>query len=154
MNTVQNPADESAIRTLYQRMIDSWDRNDAHAYAANFTEDSDYIAFDGSHWRGRKANADNHDDLFRTFLKGSRLSGVIKDLQFLSPEIAVMHGEGAVLLRGQTQIQPSRRSIQTYVLVKRNGDWQVAAFHNTRIRPISAFAKALFRLMQKLTGNG
>lgn len=127
--------DEAAIRQLFENLIASWNKGDAHAYAAQFTEDSDYIAFDGTHFKGRKANADNHQKLFNTFLKGSTLEQQrIIALRFLTSEVALLHMTGTVKLRWQTKPAPGRLSIQTLVAVKQKGEWKFAAFQNTRIQ--------------------
>src|SRR5918994_7036456 len=44
--------DEQEIRELMDRLSDSWARGDAQGYGAEFTEDCDYIAFDGTRFRG------------------------------------------------------------------------------------------------------
>jgi hypothetical protein len=48
-------ADETAVRGLFQQLLDAWGRGDGAAYAALFTEDADYVAFDGSRTVGRQA---------------------------------------------------------------------------------------------------
>lgn len=45
---VANPADEAAVRGLYERLTDGWNRDSADAFAAAFAEDGDLIAFDGT----------------------------------------------------------------------------------------------------------
>lgn len=67
--------DEMAIRDLFQRLLDSWGSGDGYAYAAHFTQDSDYVAFDGTHYKGCEENAIVHQQLFNTWLKGTRLNG-------------------------------------------------------------------------------
>jgi len=47
--TTQTTADEDAIRAIHQRMIDAWNTGDAAAFAAAFTDDADFIAFEGTH---------------------------------------------------------------------------------------------------------
>jgi uncharacterized protein (TIGR02246 family) len=133
--TLDPPAktDETAIRQLFTRLEEAWNAGDATAYGECFTPDSDYITFDGSHVQGRDANADAHRKLFETFLKGSKLTGQISDLRFLSPDVAVLHATGNVKLRWQSRPAPGRESIQTYVAVKQDGAWRFAAFHNSRI---------------------
>jgi len=66
--------DAASVRRLTERLADAWARNDADAYAASFTEDSDYVAFDGTHLKGRAANAEHHRALFETVLRGTRLT--------------------------------------------------------------------------------
>jgi uncharacterized protein (TIGR02246 family) len=127
--------DEAAIRQLFQNLVTSWNKGDGTAYASQFTEDSDYIAFDGTHLKGRKANAESHQKLFDTFLKGSTLEEQrITDLRFLTPDVALLHMVGTVKLSWQKKPAPGRSSIQTLIAVKQNGEWKFAAFQNTRIQ--------------------
>jgi uncharacterized protein (TIGR02246 family) len=43
--------DEDAIRKLYQQMIDGWNAGNGNAFAAPYTEDSDFIGFDGMYMK-------------------------------------------------------------------------------------------------------
>lgn len=125
-------AGEEAIHNLFGQMCASWDAGDSDAYAAQFTNDADYIVFDGTHLKGREAIAAVHRQLF-TFMKGSSLKGQITEIRFLSPDIALVYATGAILLPGDTEIQPDRKSIQTMVATKQNDHWLFTAFQNTRI---------------------
>ena len=51
----QNSGDEKvvAIRTLYKQMLDGWNSGSGDAFARPFTDDSDFIGFDGTHMKGR-----------------------------------------------------------------------------------------------------
>jgi len=69
--------DEMAVRQLFQALNAAWAAGDAVAYAALFTEDADYLAFDGVNQKGRAAIIAGHKPLFEKFLKGSRLTGDI-----------------------------------------------------------------------------
>lgn len=129
-----SPADQAALRDLFQGLIDSWNSGSGDAYAAQFTEDSDYIAFNGEHFKGRRKNAEVHQKLFDTFLKGSTLEGQdISSLRLLTPEVAILHAIGTVKLRWQKHPAPGRKAVQTLVAVKRDRTWRFAAFHNSRI---------------------
>jgi len=46
--------DESAIRQLQARQEDAWNRHDATAYAALFTDDGDVVNVVGWWWKGRR----------------------------------------------------------------------------------------------------
>ena len=130
-------ANESLVRALYQQFIEAW--GDIDAYVALFTEDGDYVTFDGSHARGRSEIAKAHRPLFEGILKGSRLVdvGIPVEVRFLSPDVALIHSGGAVLRSHQKK--PSRRaiSVQTLVAVKQEDRWLFAAFQNTRYRPFA-----------------
>lgn len=41
------PAEETAVRGLVRRLLEAWGRGDGSAYGAWFTDDADYVAFDG-----------------------------------------------------------------------------------------------------------
>ncbi len=134
--TTTNPADEMAIRNLYQELMDGWNLGSGTAFAAAFTEDGDLVAFDGTHFRGRKEIAPFHQQLFEKWLKGTRLVGEVKDVRFLSPDVALMHAEGTTVMRGKSEPSPERASIQTLVATREGGEWRLAAFQNTRVRPM------------------
>ena len=134
--TTTNPADEAAVCDLYQQLMDGWNRGSGDAFAAVFTEDGDLVAFDGTHFKGRQEIAPFHQQLFDKWMKGTRLVGQVKDMRFLSPDIAVMHAVGGTVMPGKTEPSPERDSIQTLVATRQNGEWRLAAFQNTRVRPI------------------
>jgi uncharacterized protein (TIGR02246 family) len=141
-------ADEAAIRCLFRDLLDAWDRGDGHAYGAAFTDDADYVAFDGSHTCGRTAIAEWHQQLFDRWLKGTRLSGQIERTRFVSDEVAILVATGATLFAGATR--PRRPSIQTLVATKRDGAWRFTAFHNTRIQHRSRLQWLLFGIATRV----
>ena len=132
--TTTNPADEAAVRDLYQQLMDGWNRGSGEAFAAVFVEDGDLVAFDGTHFKGRKEIASFHQQLFDKWMKKTRLVGQVKDVRFLSPDVAVMHAVGGTVMRGKTDPSPERDSIQTLVATRQGGEWRLAAFQNTRVR--------------------
>lgn len=141
--TTHHQTDEAEIRTLFEDLLDDWGRGDGEAYGSRFTEDADYVAFDGSHTKGRAEIAASHQQLFDKFLKGTRLTGSILSIKFVNPDMALVHATGGTVMRGKKKRSPKRDSIQTLVAVRREGEWRFAAFHNSRIRPISGGASFL-----------
>jgi uncharacterized protein (TIGR02246 family) len=130
--------DRQAIEKLFADMYQAWADNDAPRYAACFEPDSDYIAFDGTHVHGRADNERLHRVLFQGILRGTRLEGGLVQLRPLTAEVVVAHATGAVLFPWQRELKKNRLSIQTLVLVKREGRWLAAAFQNTRVKPMPA----------------
>ncbi|MGH7231061.1 MAG: SgcJ/EcaC family oxidoreductase [Nitrospiraceae bacterium] len=131
-----NSIGEADIRALYQQLMDGWNRSSGEAFAAPFTEDGDFIAFDGTHVKGRHVIASVHQQLFKTYLKGTRLVGQVTSVRFLREDVALVHANGGTVMAGKSAPSPERDSIQTLVAVKQDGEWRLAAFHNTRVRPI------------------
>jgi uncharacterized protein (TIGR02246 family) len=127
-----NAADEATIRAFHQQMTNAWNKGSGEAFAAPFTEDADFIAFEGTHLKGRREIVSFHQQLFDTSVKGSRLEGEVKFVRFLNPQLAVMNGIVRVTLPGQTESSPSRDSMQLFVVTKRDGQWCVEALLNAR----------------------
>ncbi|MBD3881605.1 SgcJ/EcaC family oxidoreductase [Phormidium tenue FACHB-886] len=141
--------DEVLIRNLCQSLLQSWGNGDGHAYAAHFTEDSDYIAFDGTHYKGREENAIAHQYLFETWLKDTRLAGQVERIRFLSRDVAIVHLAGGMLMTPKS-MQAKRPSIQTLVAVKQDGNWQFTAFHNCRIQQRNGLQNILFGIATRI----
>ena len=140
-NTTNHSADEAVVRALYQQLMDGWNQGSGDAFASVFTEHGDLIGFDGTHFKGRQEIAPFHQQLFdNKWLKGSRLVGEVKDVRFLSPDVALMHAVGGTVLRGKSEPVPERDSIQTLVATRQDGEWRLAAFQNTRLHPMDSSA--------------
>lgn len=118
--------------------MDGWNRGSGEALAAPFAEDGHLVAFDGTHFEGRREIASFHQPLFDIWLKGTRLVGQVKSVRFLNADVALMHVIGSTVMRGESKPSPVRDSIQTLVATRRDGQWKLAAFQNTRLRPMSA----------------
>lgn len=137
-------ADEAAIRNVLATLSEAWNKADVTAFASVFTEDVDYVTFMGTHLKGIPENVKAHQQLWNsTFMKGSRLEGEVKDVRFLNETTAIVHAVGAVKLRWQKKAPTNRLSISTNVLVKRNGQWLITAFHNCRIQKLPWFIRLL-----------
>jgi uncharacterized protein (TIGR02246 family) len=136
--------DEAAVRALYELLMEGWNRGSSEAFAAPFAEDADFIAFDGSHLKGREEIASFHRPLFATHLKGTHLIGRVKNIRILSSGVALIHAVGGTVKRGKAGPAPERNSIQTLVATKCGIEWRFAAFQNTRVRPIGRNAGGTF----------
>ncbi|MFC5751508.1 SgcJ/EcaC family oxidoreductase [Actinomadura rugatobispora] len=117
------------IAGLLSRLAEAWNAGDATAYAAVFTDDADYIAFDGTHTRGRAAIESSHRWLFDGPLKGSTMSAP-------GDTAAKPLADGPVLViaRGGTALAggPPRDSIVSFTAVGTPEGWRFASFQNTR----------------------
>ncbi len=101
-------ADESAVRALVQKCIEGWNKGSGEAFAAQFAEDSDFVGSPGGHIKGRRQNASNHQRIFDTFYKGTRLWLQVKSVRFLRPDVALVHTASKVLKPGESDASPER----------------------------------------------
>jgi uncharacterized protein (TIGR02246 family) len=130
--TIAGWSDETAVRALYIHLMDGWNAGSGALFAAPFADDADLVGFDGTHLRGREAIAAFHQQLFDTYVQGSRLVGKITGVRFLTADVALMHAVGGTVLAGASDLAPDRNSVQTLVAVRDGGVWRLAAFQNTR----------------------
>ncbi|QHT67232.1 SgcJ/EcaC family oxidoreductase [Rhodocytophaga rosea] len=145
MDTTQiktSQVDADSIQEVFATLATAWNTADADLFSSVFTPDADYVTFNGQHLKGREAIAQVHMDLWRKFLKGSRLvSAEPMQIRFVHETLAIAHGKGAVLMRWQKKPSENRLSINTNVLIKQNGQWYITAFHNCRIQKMPWFIR-------------
>ncbi|MGY1622846.1 SgcJ/EcaC family oxidoreductase [Geodermatophilus sp. SYSU D00965] len=130
-------ATHAELVDLFARMCSAWTAGDAAGYGACFTEDSDYVSYDGTHARGRRTMVENHDRLFHGVLSHSALVGEVESVRFLRDDVAVVHATGSVQMPWRASLPKRRSSRQTIVAVRGDDGWRIAALHNGRIRPVT-----------------
>lgn len=91
--------DDAQIAALFARTCRAWTDGDAQAYGACFTDDCDYVSFDGARAQGRRAVVESHDRLFRGVLFGSALVGDVESIRYV--------GEGVALVRCRNGASPA-----------------------------------------------
>lgn len=130
--------DEEAVRELYQQLVRGWNAGDGAQFAAAFADDGDLVAFDGTHFRSRAVIQRAQQELFDRWVKGTRLIGEVSGVRFLGPDAALMHARGGTIPRGKRMADPARDSLQTLVATRTAEGWRLAAFQNTRVRPMGS----------------
>jgi len=133
-NSKDRNADEKALHDLFQEQQEGWNQGDGQAFAASFTEDADYIVWNGTYLKGRQTIAAAHQQLFDTRYQGSRLEGFIKHIRFLSDDIALLHLHGRPQIPDQAVPAPEQYSIQTLVGIRQADGWRFTSFQNTLIQ--------------------
>lgn len=118
--------DEAAVRGLLDKINEAWARGDATSYASYHAPDADLIDFRGIHAAGRDEIIALMQPAFDTVLKNTRVEARIVALRFLGPDVALFHTEGRIVPTGAP-------AVQTFVTIRTDDGWQIAAFQNTRI---------------------
>jgi uncharacterized protein (TIGR02246 family) len=129
-------SDEQELKALFQRLCQAWTDGDAAAYGACFTADCDYVSFDGTRAHGRESVVESHDKLFRGVLFGTALVGDIEAIRYIANDVAVLHGNGSVLVAWRSKLPKRRLTRNTLVAVRGPEGWRFTAIHNGRIRPV------------------
>jgi len=122
------------ITNLIHSTADAWAAGDGHAYGAHFTADASYVTWVGTLYRGRDEIASSHQVLFAKFLKDTKLADEIVEIRFYGADTAVVNTRGDVY-KGTRPTKLGKA--QTYTVVREaDGQWRIAAFHNTKRRPL------------------
>jgi uncharacterized protein (TIGR02246 family) len=122
--------DEAAIRAIHRQMIEAWNRGSAEGFAAAFTDEADFVAFEDTHLTGHAQIVAFHRQIFNTVVKGSRLEGEVKFVRFLGPRLALMHSVVRTTLAGHIEPFPGRDSMQLYVVMKHDEGWRAEGLLN------------------------
>jgi uncharacterized protein (TIGR02246 family) len=91
--------DEEQIKAVLENLSKAWNNADAELFGSCFTEDCDYVTFNGQHIKGRKANMETHRKLWNGILSGSKLVGGTQSIRFPAENMALVHATGSVKLR-------------------------------------------------------
>jgi uncharacterized protein (TIGR02246 family) len=132
--------DEMAVQAVIAGALRAWSRGDGSSYAACFSSETSDTAFFGLCRDGRAANAELHGALFQFAAKGVAFSANIEAIEWLSEEVALV----------RTASYGAAPGYQTYVMVRRDGEWRIRSFQHT---PVSAFAGWAARRLGKARGR-
>lgn len=122
METAMNPQtqvtppavhpDDTHIRTLYHNVLHTWNQRNPTAFAALFHPDGNSIGFDGS-------------QVTAAYI------GIIRELRFLTPDVALLRAVAGLVPPGQTDLNPATNAIQTLIAVRHDNTWRIALYQNT-----------------------
>jgi uncharacterized protein (TIGR02246 family) len=131
---------EKEIGQLLARQEQAWNRGAPEAHAADIEEDAWFTNILGQTPSGKTAFVERHRQVFGTIFRGSRLRLEVLRIRPLAPEVAMV--ETRAVLSGFQALPPGvaagpdgalhTRLLQ--VLVKRAGEWLVAAYHNVDVK--------------------
>jgi uncharacterized protein (TIGR02246 family) len=125
----------TSVEDALTRLAAAWNDGDATAYAGLFTADATYVIFDGTVVRGRTAIEEGHRALFAGPLRGFRMEPpAAVPVRYLGADVAHVLATGGTRPPGQEELPADRASVVSFVLVRDEDDWKIAAFQNTRAR--------------------
>ena len=123
-------SDETAVRSLYQRMIEGWNQHSADAFAAPFAEDGEAIGFDGSQMQGRAEIAATLRLIFADHVTAPYVCKV-KSVRLVTAEVAVLRAIVGMVPPGQSDLNPAVNAHQTVVASRRDGQWRILLLQTT-----------------------
>jgi uncharacterized protein (TIGR02246 family) len=124
------PNDEQEVRELYRRLLDGWNRRDAAAMAALFTENGNVVGFDGSQLNGPGEIAAVLGKIFAEH-QTPPFVDIVREVRSLSPDVALLRATVGMAPPGQAELNPALNAIQSLVAARRGGQWRIELFQNT-----------------------
>ncbi|MEU9826060.1 SgcJ/EcaC family oxidoreductase [Micromonospora chersina] len=125
--------EEGAVLTAPLRIRAAWGDNDADAFAGLFIENGSLLIGD-TQLNGREEIRAYMAKAFAGGWKGTRLTEQPRDIRLIADEVAVAITEGGIVRPGEDGLDPLNEERAMWVLVKRDGDWRVAARQTSPIR--------------------
>jgi uncharacterized protein (TIGR02246 family) len=124
------PDDVSAIQAVMADSYQAWSAGDATGMVANYTEDATAI-LPGSLRSGRDVIRESMALAFAGPLKDTSTENKQLSLRFVGRDAAIVVSESGILFAGQTEVPAAAKVNTTWVLEKRDGQWLIAAYHNS-----------------------
>ncbi|MFE9574939.1 SgcJ/EcaC family oxidoreductase [Nocardia sp. NPDC006044] len=123
-------ADEAAIQAVLADSYKAWAAGDADAMVADYTADATAI-MPGSLRDSRDVIRQSMALAFAGPLACSTTVNKQLGLRFVGTDAAIVISESAILFPGETEAPDERKVNATWVFEKRDGHWQIAAYHNS-----------------------
>jgi uncharacterized protein (TIGR02246 family) len=124
--------DAAAIQAVLADSYRAWEDGDAAGMVADYTSDATAI-LPGSLRSSRDMIRDSMALAFDGPLKYTSTYNKQLSLRFVGRDAAIVVSESGILFAGETDVPDERKVNATWVLEKRDGQWLIAAYHNSPI---------------------
>jgi uncharacterized protein (TIGR02246 family) len=125
--------DEAAIQAVLGNSYQAWEAGDADGMVAGYTADATAI-MPGSLRDSRDVIRQNMALAFEGPLKDSSTHNKQLSIRFVGRDAAIVISESAILFAGETEVPDDLRKVNcTWVFEKRDGQWLIAAYHNSPV---------------------
>ena len=124
--------DQAAIQAVLADSYQAWEAGDADGMVAGYTADATAI-MTGSLRGSRDVIRDSMALAFAGPLKNTSTYNRPLSLRFVGRDAAIVVSESGILFAGETQVPEARKVNATWVFEKRDGQWLIAAYHNSPV---------------------
>jgi uncharacterized protein (TIGR02246 family) len=129
-STTASEADRQAVLDVFARLYKAWEAGDADAFVADYTDDATVVQ-PGIYKKDRQEIRDSMAALFAGPLSGTRATDTPGKIRFLTDDTVIVVSEGGIIFPGQDAVSSEALVRATWVLVKRDGSWYIASYHNS-----------------------
>jgi uncharacterized protein (TIGR02246 family) len=122
--------DKAAIEAVLVDSYKAWEAGDADGMVADYTADATAI-MTGSLRDSRDAIRQNMALAFEGPLKGTSTWNKELSFRFVGTDAAIAVYESGILFGDQTEVPDAGKVNATWVFERRDGQWLIAAYHNS-----------------------
>jgi len=119
------------IAGVISNLETAWKNADGNAWAAQFTDDADFMVWFGYRLHGADAIGYGHQDLWDGFYAGTVFDLEIVAVRQIADDIAIAHLDGWVYPAEETRPETPAVSKPIVVLAKQENSWKIEVFQNT-----------------------
>jgi uncharacterized protein (TIGR02246 family) len=138
-----NNTDETAIRNIKKQQEAAWNKHDWETFISYFADDGTLVNFVGEYWKSKNDILAHFKQLSDCCLSPISLKFDIKNIRFITPDIAIVYTE-EVLLANKDYDVPFHQykkgdvfyKMLTDVFVKANNEWKITAAQLTLINQV------------------
>jgi uncharacterized protein (TIGR02246 family) len=130
MTSTASDAGRRAVLEPLAALYRAWEAGDAGRFVADYTEDASVIQ-PGVYKKDREEIRSTMAAGFAGPLHGSRVAAHPVDVRFLTGDTAIVVSEDGIIFPGQDAVAGERLVRATWVLVRRDGGWRIASYHNS-----------------------
>ncbi|MDR5853258.1 SgcJ/EcaC family oxidoreductase [Caballeronia sp. LZ062] len=122
----------ASARRVYFALLDDWNRQDAAAMAARFTERGSLVGFDGSAVDGRACISAHLKPIFAEH-PTPLFVGKVREVRRMASgqALLLLRAVAGMWPRGQHAIDPRLNAVQTLVLSLNDGAYEIEMLQNT-----------------------
>ncbi len=113
------------------RLVAAWARNDAQGVADVFTSDGILILPGDVYKKGREEIFSFMAAAYAGPFKNSKVTGRPVNVRFVGEDVALLRTHGGILAEGEAEISPELAVRSTWMVVKHDGEWKLAAYQNS-----------------------
>jgi uncharacterized protein (TIGR02246 family) len=136
-------ADEQAIRQVISEMTAGFNAHSGRAASAMYLPNATLTTVRGEVMKGQAEIEKGLDAIFASRARNASHRTIDATVRLIRPDVALAHvtNELSGLVAPDGQSLPAHRELSLRIFVKEGGQWRVAAFHNTMVRPFDSAAR-------------
>ncbi len=134
----EGSSEENAIRAALDSYVAAYNRGDAKAVAAHWSQSGEWTSPAGQRFQGRPAIEKELQAIFAEN-KGARIDGINPTVRLVSPDVAIVEGAVRIARPGALPSDATYLAVE----VKKDGQWKLDSVRETKVAELPAASPRL-----------